>query len=294
MMKTSSQQKWILLAILSLIWGSSFILIKKSLSHGYSAYEIGSLRIIVTGLFLLPIAIKNRKLFPKKNLKWLLVVAIIGSFFPVYMFPVAQKEVSSSIAGIINSTVPIFVIIVGALFWKLKTSLKEIIGVLIGFVGVCILLAGGSMDTSFEIFPLFLLLLASCFYAISGTTVKTSLQDLSSKILSAFIYSFVLMIPALIALGFTGFFGRFTGSQDDLIGLGYISLLSVLGTGFALIFYYQLIKISSPLFASTVTLIMPVIAVIWGVLDGEILDIYQSVGSIIIFGGLLFLRQKKE
>lgn len=284
-------EKWILLAILSLIWGSSFILIKKSLLY-YTPYQVGSLRMIITGIFLLPIAIKNRKKIPKKNIKWLILVALLGTFFPVYLFPMAEEEVSSSIAGIINSTVPIFVIIVGAVFWKTKSSKREIIGVLMAFIGVCILLAGGSTGL-LKLLPMFFLLLASCFYAISGTTVKSKFLEVPAKLLSAFIFSYVLLIPAIFALAFTGFFHEFSFSKGQLEGLGYLSILSILGTGLAVMFYYQLIKISSPLFASTVTLIMPIIAVIWGILDGETLTILQSVGSLVILAGLIFLRQKK-
>lgn len=291
--KTESNLKWILLAILSLIWGSSFILIKKSLEY-FDSYQVGSLRIIITGLFLLPIAIMNIKKFPKKRLKWLLVVALLGSFFPVYLFPMAQKEVSSSIAGIINSTVPIFVIIVGALFWKIKATKREMLGVLIAFIGVCVLLIGGGSIGELKLFPMFLLLLASSFYAISGTTIKANLQDLPSQVLSSFIFSYVLMIPGLIALSLTGFFQEFSFTSENLRGLGYISILSIVGTGLALMLYFKMINMSSPLFASTVTLIMPIIAVIWGIIDGESLTVLQSIGTIIILGGLIFLRQKKN
>lgn len=291
--KNESNLKWILLAILSLIWGSSFILIKKSLEY-FDSYQVGSLRIIITGLFLLPIAIMNIKKFPKKRLKWLLVVALLGSFFPVYLFPMAQKEVSSSIAGIINSTVPIFVIIVGALFWRIKASKREMLGVLIAFIGVCVLLIGGGSIGELKLFPMFLLLLASSFYAISGTTIKANLQDLPSQVLSSFIFSYVLMIPGLISLSLTGFFEEFSFTSENLKGLGYISILSVVGTGLALMLYFKMINMSSPLFASTVTLIMPIIAVIWGIMDGESLTVLQSLGTIIILGGLIFLRQKKN
>lgn len=291
---SQNNSKWLLLALLSIIWGSSFILIKKSLTY-FTPYQVGSLRIIIAGLFLLPIAIKNVKKFPKKNFKWLLVVSLLGSFFPAYLFPMAQEQLSensSSIAGIINSTVPIFVIIVGALFWKIKATKREIIGVLIGFIGVCILMASGGSAKELKFLPIFLLLLASCFYAISGTTIKANLQDLPSQVLSSFIFSYVLMIPGLIALSYTGFFQDFT--IENMKGIGYVSILSIVGTGLALMLYFKMINISSPLFASLVTLIMPIIAVIWGILDGESLSVLQSIGTMIIIGGLIFLRQKQN
>lgn len=117
----AEKEKWILLIVLTLIWGSSFILIKKSLEH-YNPYQVGALRVLIAGIILLPVAISKYKLFPRKHLKWLILAAVTGNFIPMFLFPIAETEISSSIAGIINSMMPIFVIIVGALVWKFETD----------------------------------------------------------------------------------------------------------------------------------------------------------------------------
>lgn len=284
------KEKWILLALLSLIWGSSFILIKKSLDH-FNPYEVGALRVLIAGLVLLPVAIKNIRKFPKKNLKWLILAAITGNFIPMFLFPIAETEVSSSIAGIINSMMPIFVIIVGALLWKFETTKRQIIGVLISFSGACILAFSGGEGGEFKLIPILLLLLATLLYAISTTTVKSKLSDIPAKILSAFVFSFVLIFPSLIALVFAGFFNELKMDNNLLVGLGFVSLLSVFGTGLAMMLNYRLLSVSTPLFASTVTLLMPVVAIIWGILDGEKLTSMQVLGAVIILAGLIFLRQ---
>lgn len=287
----ADKEKWILLAILSLIWGSSFILIKKSLEH-FNPFEVGALRVLIAGIILMPIAIAKYKLFPKKHLKWLILAAFTGNFIPMFLFPIAETEVSSSIAGIINSMMPIFVIIVGALVWKFETTKQQIIGVFISFAGVCLLAFGGGDGTTFKLIPILLLLLATLCYAVSTTTVKSKLMEVSSTILSAFVFSFVLFFPSLIALSFTGFFSEFNFSKDNLTGLMFVSLLSVFGTGLAMTMNYRLLKVSTPLFASTVTLLMPIVAIIWGILDGEKLTVLQFVGASIIIAGLIFLRAK--
>ena len=284
------KEKWILLALLSIIWGSSFILIKKSLEH-FNPYEVGALRVLIAGLVLLPVAIMNIRKFPKKNLKWLLLAAITGNFIPMFLFPIAETEVSSSIAGIINSMMPIFVIIVGALLWKFETTKRQIIGVLISFSGACILAFSGGEGGEFKLIPILLLLLATLLYAISTTTVKSKLSDIPAKILSAFVFSFVLIFPSLIALVFAGFFNELKMDNNLLVGLGFVSLLSVFGTGLAMMLNYRLLSVSTPLFASTVTLLMPVVAIIWGILDGEKLTSMQVFGAVIILAGLIFLRQ---
>lgn len=285
----ADKEKWVLLVILSIIWGSSFILIKKSLEH-FNPYQVGSLRVLIAGIILLPIAISNYKLFPKKHLKWLILAAFTGNFIPMFLFPIAETEVSSSIAGIINSMMPIFVIIVGALVWKFETTKKQIIGTLISFTGVCILAFGGGDSGELKMIPILLLLLATLCYAMSTTTVKSKLMEVSSTVLSAFVFSFVLLFPSVIALTSTGFFSEFTFSKDNLLGLMFVSLLSIFGTGLAMTMNYRLLKVSSPLFASTVTLIMPIVAIIWGILDGEKLTYLQFIGAGIIIGGLIFLR----
>lgn len=284
------KEKWILLALLSLIWGSSFILIKKSLDH-FNPYEVGALRVLIAGLVLLPVAIKNIRKFPMKNVKWLILAAITGNFIPMFLFPIAETEVSSSIAGIINSMMPIFVIIVGALLWKFETTKRQIIGVLISFSGACILAFSGGEGGEFKLIPILLLLLATLLYAISTTTVKSKLSDIPAKILSAFVFSLVLIFPSLIALVFAGFFNELKMDNNLLVGLGFVSLLSVFGTGLAMMLNYRLLSVSTPLFASTVTLLMPIVAIIWGILDGEKLTIMQGFGGVIILAGLIFLRQ---
>lgn len=285
------KEKWILLVVLSVIWGSSFILIKKSLEH-FNPYEVGSLRVLIAGILLLPLAVKNLKKVPRKNIKWLVLAALTGNFIPMFLFPIAETSISSSIAGIVNSMMPIFVIIVGFLFWKFSTTKRQLVGVGISFTGACILALSGGEGGDLKLVPIILLLLATLGYAISMTTVKSKLHNIPAKILSAFVFSFVLIGPSVIALVLAGFFTDLHPNQDFFIGLGFVSLLSVFGTGLAMMLNYRLLNISTPLFASTVTLLMPVVAVIWGILDGEKLTTMQLTGALIILGGLIFLRAK--
>ena len=284
------KEKWVLLVLLSVIWGSSFILIKKSLEH-FNPYEVGALRVLIAGIILLPLAILNIRKFPKKHLKWLILAAVTGNFIPMFLFPIAETEVSSSIAGIINSMMPIFVIIVGALLWKFQTSKRQVIGVIISFTGACILAFSGGEGGEFKLIPILFLLLATLFYAISTTTVKSKLSDVPAKILSAFVFSFVLILPSVIALVFAGFFNNLQVNSGFWEGLGFVSLLSIFGTGLAMMLNYKLLSVSTPLFASTVTLLMPVVAIVWGLLDGEKLTLMQGFGGVIILAGLIFLRQ---
>lgn len=276
-----------------MIWGSSFILIKKSLEH-FNPYEVGALRVLISGLVLMPCAVSKIKQFPRKHLKWLIIAAVSGNFIPMFLFPIAETQITSSIAGIINSMMPIFVIIVGSLVWKFSTTRKQLLGVLVSFFGACILALEGGGSGELKIIPILLLLLATLMYAISTTTVKSRLHEVPATIMSAFVFSFVLLFPSLVVLVLSGFFRDFEMNQGTLQGLGFVAMLSVFGTGLAMMMNYKLLSISTPLFASTVTLLMPIVAIIWGILDGEKLTAVQTIGAIIILAGLIFLRSKPK
>ena len=286
------KEKWILLLILSLIWGSSFILIKKSLEH-FNPYQVGALRVLISGVLLSPIAILNRKKFPKESFKWLIIAALAGNFIPMFLFPIAETKVSSSIAGIMNSMMPIFTIIVGSLFWKTKTTARQIVGILISFSGVVLLMISGNTETEMPLFYVSLLLLAAFLYAVSVTTVGAKLTHIPAKIMSSFVFFYVLALPSLTSLYLSNFFTEFSFTRENLIGLGFVSTLSIVGTGLAMILQYRLMSVSNPLFASTVTLLMPIVAVMWGLLDGETFTYMQIFGAFIILAGLIFLRKKK-
>ncbi len=286
------KEKWIILAVLSLIWGSSFILIKKSLEH-FSPYQVGALRVLISGILLSPIAILNWKNFPRKQLKWLLLAAFAGNFIPMFLFPIAETKVSSSIAGIMNSMMPIFTIIVGVFFWGTKTTSKQILGILISFFGVVVLLFSGEDSSDMPLFYVGLLLFAAFLYAVSVTTVGAKLTHIPAKMMSSFVFFYVLFLPSLFSLYFSDFFKVFSFTKENMIGMGFVATLSVLGTGLAMMLQYRLMSISNPLFASTVTLLMPIVAVIWGVIDGESFTVLQAFGALIIFAGLIFLRKKK-
>lgn len=289
MKSAADREKWILLVALTLIWGSSFILIKKSLLY-YTPYQVGGLRVLIAGLLLLPLAVKHMKKFPRAQLKYLLIAAFSGNFIPMFLFPIAETRLSSSVAGIVNSMVPIFVIILGVLFYRTKTTLGQGLGTLISFVGVCILALGNQAEGQLEIVPLLLLLLATLLYAVNGLTVKTHLYQIEPKILSAFVFGFILTVPSALSLLVSGFFTTENLSGAKVPGMLYVAMLSVFGTGLAMMLNYRLLRVSSALFASTVTLLMPIVALFWGVIDGETITLLQIVGGMVIIAGLLLLR----
>ncbi len=282
---------WVTLFILSLVWGSSFILIKRGIEY-FTPIQVGALRITLAGLFLLPISIKHIKKMPKKNFPWLFLTAVVGSFIPMFLFPIAEVHLNSSIAGILNALMSIFVIVLGVMFFKYKTHLGEVLGVLFAFIGVVLLLQSpeNSVAVPNEWFYHLLLIIAALMYAYSGLLTQKYMGDIPPIVWTAFI-ELVLLVPALIVLISSGFFQTILEHPEALKGIGFVFLLALFGSALANIFYYKLINETNASFASSVSLLMPLIAFCWGLLDGEYLGLLQILGGILIIAGLYFGRK---
>lgn len=279
--------KWVYLAVLSLIWGSSFILIKKSLL-GLSPLQLGALRILFAAAFLLIIAHQKLKTIAWQDWKWILVSAFVGTFFPAFLFAYAETEIDSAIASILNATTPIMTLVLGISMFSSYFSRNQLLGVFIGLFGSLLLIwAGSDLNPQQNYWYAGLALIAALCYAFNVNIIKTYLQHLPALSITVGNFS-MLLVPAAITLFMSGFFTSATLSSPQLLGsLGYLLILGVVGTGVALILFNQLIKMSAPVFASSVTYTMPIVAVFWGVLDGEFFNWIQLGAAIIILLGVL-------
>jgi drug/metabolite transporter (DMT)-like permease len=286
------KQKWIFLIVLSLVWGSSFILMKKALIS-LNPVQVGALRIFITAIFLFLIGFKRVFKINKTQWYYLFLNGVIGSFIPVFLFAFAVKHIDSSIASILNSLTPLNTLIFGSLVFGFAYRRRQLLGVLIGLVGTVILILKGaeinpSQNYSYSIF----VLIATICYAFNLNIIKKHLQDLDA--LSIAVGNFtILMIPALIILYFTGIFSTFELNETTTLSLVYITILAVVGTGLAKILYNHLIKISTTVYSSSVTYLIPIVAILWGILDGEKISAVQILaGGIIIFGVYLVNKVK--
>ena len=256
-----NNKKWIFLFLLALIWGSSFILIKKGLV-GFTPLQLGSLRIIITALLLFLAGFKSLKNLPKNTLKWIVISGFLGTFFPAFLFAYAETEIDSAIASILNSIVPINTIIFGFLAFKMYSSKRQILGVLIGFAGAFLLITNGaSINPNQNYWYAFLVIIATVMYAFSINIIKRHLQNVSPIAIAVGNFA-VIIIPAFIVLLFSGFFtSQVIQGPDFKMSLFYIFLLSLFGTAIAKVLFNNLVQISTPIFASSVTYNMPIIAV---------------------------------
>ena len=284
------QLKWFFLIVLALIWGSSFILIKRGLVS-LSPYQLGSLRIIFAAIFLLAIGFNSLKAIKQHHWKFIALTALTGTFVPAFLFSVAQTQISSSVSSILNSLTPLNTLILGFLAFGLQFRRSQILGVVIGLFGSALLILDGAMNHPEQnYYYTILIIIASICYATNVNLIKKYLSDLSPLTIST--GNFLLMLfPALIILFFTGFFNimNIAAVQHSVL---FIIVLGVVGTAVANILFFKLIQISSPVFATSVTYLIPVVAFFWGLLDNEMLTPVQFLGAFIILGGV-YLSGKK-
>lgn len=283
--------KFIYLLVLALIWGSSFILIKRGLV-ALSPLQLGALRIVFAGVFLVLIGFKSLKNIQLRQWKFLALTACLGTFVPVFLFSFAQTQISSAISAILNSLTPLNTLIFGVMLFGVNFQKRQIFGVIIGLAGSVLLIINGALSNpQANYYYAILLIIASICYALNVNIIKHYLSDL--KPLSITTGNFVIiLIPAFLVLIFSGFFEvvQEPKAQEVII---YVSILGIVGTAVANILFFKLIQLSSPVFASSVTYLIPVVAFMWGLLDNEKITVIQLIGAAIILTGV-YLSAKKN
>ncbi len=280
-------KSWGLLLFLACVWGSSFILMKKGMHTAdglpiFSDLQVGALRMLIAGLVLAPFAIRHvKKIKTWQQFISLSIVGFSGNFFPAFLFTYAETGLSSGFAGMLNSFTPIFTIIIGFSVFKVRLTGLQLFGMLIGTVGIVLLMiAGKSISMTGTWFHIFAIVLATLMYGISLNTIKHTLQMFKAIEITSLAF-FIVLLPAAIANLSFGTSQTIRNNPHALEGLGYITILSVVGTALAVVLFNRIISISSALFASSVTYFIPIVAVLIGLYFGEKIS-WGQVGSMCI------------
>ena len=258
-----------------------------------SPYQVASIRIMSAGIVLLPFAIKAFKHIPAQKRGLVILSGLLGSFFPAYLFCIAETKIDSALAGILNALTPLFVIITGIGFFQLKVKMNQIVGIIIGFMGLALLVAAGSNISLQYIGFSLLVLLATLFYGINVNMVGKHMQGIGSLEIASMAFIF-LIFPCALILQFTGFFALPLYEQSYLQSTLASATLGVFGTAIASILFYMLVKRAGALFASTVTYGIPFVAIGWGIWDGEHVNLQQVVCLSIILVGVYLVNKKTK
>ena len=289
----ASNKKWLYLFILSLIWGTSYILIKKGLV-GLSPLQLGAFRIIFTTIFLFLIGFRSLFRITKTQWGWVALSALLGTFLPVFLFAYAETQIDSSIASILNSLVPLFTIFLGFLLFKIAFTRNQVVGVILGLLGAAILIfQGAEVNPDQNYVFAGLVVIAALCYAGNANILKSKLQEVSSLAIAVGNFS-VMLIPAVIVLYFAG------GMQLDVAepairsSLLYIVILAFFGTALAKILFNKLVQISSAVFSTSVTYLIPIVGIFWGLLDGERFTLIHLLGAGVILTGVYLVNANRK
>lgn len=275
---------WLALLILSLIWGTSYILMKKGL-ESFSPYQVGALRIVITFICLLPVALRHFHHLNKTNILSIIIIGLFGSVIPAFLFPLAETKISSSLAGMLNSLSPVFTLVFGITIYKRKAIGTQIAGVFLGLLGAAGLLYTGSF--TFNLYGL-LVVLATILSGISSNEVS-KVKELNGIKITALSF-FVTSPLAIIYLLFSDLSVP-VHTENWVRNLSYIGILAVLGSAVALVIYYLLIRNTSPIFASSVTYFIPIVATLWGLADNEQFYSSMLISIIFIFAGVFIINR---
>jgi len=283
----------ILLIILAMIWGTSFILIKKGLV-ALTPSEVGSLRVVSAAFFLLPLALTRLKGLTLKDHGKLLTSGLLGILIPSFLFSMAQTRIESSIAGVMNSLTPIWTMMIGAVIFSQRFKGYAVLGTLLGFGGTIILIAANSDGGlgKFNAYALFIVL-ATVMYGSNLNIIKFKIEHLPSLTITAVSVLLIGPIALTYLLGFTDFVHRLETVEGAWKSTGFVVILGLMSTAVAVVLFNRLVKTHSPLFASSVTYLILIVAVMWGVLDGERLYFGHYIGMAAIIGGVYLANRKK-
>lgn len=280
---------WAILLLLALVWGSSYILIKKGLV-AFAPEQLACIRISFSTLAYFPLFLYRFRDIDWSKAKALIIVGMAGSFIPAFLFAIAQTELSSSLTGLLSSLTPLFTLLQAFIFFKMPYSWSKMVGLLLGFLGAAFLVYYGQTDSSANIWYGGLVIIACILYATSANTVKASLQDMNPFTLSA--ASFVLVgPPALLYLLSTDFIQVIQYHPQGWTSLGYVLILALGGTVLASLFFYWLVQLTNAVFASSVSYLVPIVALGWGILDGETVTYVHFLGIAFILCGVYIARK---
>lgn len=280
-----------MLLIISMIWGTSFILMKKGL-QSFNNIQVASLRIFIASLVFLPFLLHRFGRIKQAHWVPLLFVGFIGNFFPAYLFTLAQTRIDSSLTGILNSLTPLFALIIGITFFRSQVLLINILGILLGLAGAVGLIYDNQTDLLHQsnLYGLYIVL-ATFFYGISVNLIKYKLADLDGITIAS--ASFFIIGPfALLVLLFSGLPPAFQ-HPHAWENFGYIALLAVFSSVLAVVLFNILIKYTTAIFATSVTYIIPVFAILWGLADGEKITMDQVLWIFVIFIGVYLVNKQR-
>jgi drug/metabolite transporter (DMT)-like permease len=287
-MPKSQPNPYITLGLLAIIWGSSFILMKEGLKF-YSSYQIAAMRISFSGLALIPFVNWKKLDIKRSDYKYFIISGFLGSAIPAFLFPLAQTRISSSLAGAINGLTPLFALIVGVIFIGVKFSRLKAFGVIFGLVGAVFLIIG--QDIQFEFSHVMMAIVATLCYGINVNIIKQKLDSYPPLLVAALPLA-IISIAGFAVLGYLGL-NINVNDMQFIYSFSATLLLAFIGTSISLIMFNRLIQQTNTVFATSVTYLIPIVALFWGLFDHEQILYNHFIGLVFILGAIWMIRKDK-
>jgi len=245
-------------------------------------------------LAMLPLCLWHLRREHWNRLQWFAVVGLVGNGIPALLFATAQTGIDSGVAGVLNALTPMFTLIVGWAFFGRTTQRTQWIGLVLGLIGALFLVMSQRQGTgSTQPLLALLLVVATFFYGISVNTVGHKLQGITPWLTASFPLV-IASVPAFLVLLLAGNVQASLSHPDAWYALKLLVFLSLINSAFSLVAFNYLINLAGPVFASTTTYLMPVVALIWGVWDGENLTLVHLAGLTAIVGGITLVNLKRK
>lgn len=284
---------WFLLILLSLIWGSSFILMYEGLKV-FDAVSVALIRMSIAAVCLLPFLIYFRKRINLKETGLLLIIGLTGNAIPAYLFAQSETVLPTAVVGVLNSMSPIFTLLMGFLFFKLRFPALNVVGIIIGFIGAAMLALAGSSEAALNTNLSFSLLVvaATLCYGISTNLIKHFFNGRNPVYVATMALSLVGWPSLILLLTTTDFQTTITSNAAAPEAFGYLLILGAVGTAFGVVMFTKMLQASSLIFATSVTYTIPVVAVLWGIFLAEELTWIHGIGFLIILVGVWLSNRK--
>lgn len=279
----------ILFGLISLIWGTSFILMKKA-SIAFGPISIAALR-VTCGTIILVIAIKLVKGtwdLKKKHIFSIALLSLTGNIYPYSIIPHLVSLYGSSFLGMMVGFVPIMTIFISIPMLKERPSKVQMVGVIGGLLCLVIICSDG-LSRGIPLSALILAATAPLSFSFANTYIKRNMPDISPLSLTCAMLAFssIVMLPVAAILEPVNISNGFGTAIFS------IAVLGVLCTGIATYMFILLLQKRGPLFAGMVTYVIPVVAIIWGWIDSEYISMMQLAAIAGIILSLAMVQSKK-
>jgi drug/metabolite transporter (DMT)-like permease len=286
----ATRAEWLIFLALGFMWGSSYLFIKLAVDS-FGTFTLVALRLLIGAAFLWAVLRVSRTPLPgdRRAYGHLLAMSVINIAIPFGLITWAEQSVDSALAAILNSTVPLFVIVIAPLFLPDEPiRLNGVLGLAIGFIGVVLIVSPGLAQAAGTVPGQLALLGSSLSYAVGNVYARRNVRGLPPLIPAVFQVTFALLIVGVLAIVLER---PWETAQPDAEAWFSVVWLGILGSGMAYLAYFRLLARWGATRTSLVAYLLPVVGIVLGYLVlREPIDITLVSGTALVIAGVALVN----